>query len=71
MWFSKEWNQRYKEDTQMSIWPGSDLIDYVIKYVPFVGSSTSVSEVDCGAWGSTQFYKSLGLDFLAIKDTEP
>ena len=33
----------------MSIWPGSDLIDYVIKYVPFVGSSTSVSEVDCGA----------------------
>ena len=32
MSFSTEWEDRFKEGTQMSIWPWSDLITYVMRY---------------------------------------
>ena len=66
MSFSKEWDQIYKKNTQMSIWPFSDLISYVKRYLPFVGSSNSVLELGCGAGANIPFFKSLGIDYFAI-----
>ena len=66
MSFSKEWNQRYKENTNMSIWPWSDLISYVKNHVLSLGPSTSVLELGCGAGANIPFFKSLGIDYFAI-----
>ena len=32
MTFSNEWDQRYQENTHMSIWPWSDLVSFVKRY---------------------------------------
>jgi hypothetical protein len=34
MSFSNEWNDRYQENTNMSIWPWSDLVSAVMKNKP-------------------------------------
>jgi len=70
MSFSKEWDQIYKKNTQMSIWPFSDLISYVKRYLPFVGSSNSVLELGCGAGANIPFFKSLEVDYFAIEGSQ-
>ena len=66
MVFSKEWEQRYKDNTNMSIWPWSDLVSYVKRYAGMT-SESSVLELGCGAGANIPFFLSLGVKYYAIE----
>ena len=51
--FSIEWDQRYKENLQMSIWPWSDLVSAVMRLR--LPASTRVLELGCGAGANIPF----------------
>ena len=70
MTFSKEWNQRYQENTQMSIWPWSDLISYVKRFVSPINKELKVLELGCGAGANIPFFKQLGVDYHAVEGSE-
>ena len=66
MTFSKEWDNRYKENTNMSIWPWSDLIGYVKRYVR-LSKNSRVLELGCGAGANIPFFLSLGVKYYSIE----
>ncbi|MCX5796581.1 MAG: class I SAM-dependent methyltransferase [Elusimicrobia bacterium] len=70
MGFSKEWDDRYRENTQMSIWPWSDLVSYVRRYAAPKGASFKVLELGCGAGANIPFFRHLGVDYYAIEGSE-
>ena len=63
--FSIEWDQRYKENLQMSIWPWSDLVSAVMRLR--LPASTRVLELGCGAGANIPFFKHLGMDYHAVE----
>ena len=65
MTFSNEWDQRYQENTHMSIWPWSDLVSFVKRYSKSIKVSR-VLELGCGAGANIPFFKSLKVDYYAI-----
>src|SRR3990172_2305781 len=66
MTFSKEWDYRYKENTNMSTWPWSDLVSYVKRYVHLTKNSR-VLELGCGAGANIPFFLSLGVKYYSIE----
>jgi len=68
--FSKEWEQRYKENTHLSIWPWSDLVSYVMRYSRPHNNSFRVLELGCGAGANIPFFMSLGVEYYAIEGSE-
>lgn len=66
MVFSKEWEQRYKDNTNMSIWPWSDLVSYVNRYAG-ITSQSSILELGCGAGANIPFFLYLGVKYYAIE----
>ena len=69
MSFSSEWNDRYQENTNMSIWPWSDLISAVMKNKP-KNENFKVLELGCGAGANIPFFTSLDADYYAIEGSE-
>jgi len=67
MVFSKEWDQRYKENTHMSIWPWSDLVSYVMRYARPGHEGYRVLELGCGAGANIPFFRYLGVEYYAIE----
>jgi SAM-dependent methyltransferase len=68
MSFSKEWDVRYKENTHLSIWPWSDLVSFVMRYVkPRNWRELRVLELGCGAGANIPFFKHLGCCYHAIE----
>jgi SAM-dependent methyltransferase len=65
--FSKEWDERYKQHTQMSIWPWSDLVSYVMRYCRPSSSDFKVLELGCGAGANIPFFRHLGVEYYAIE----
>lgn len=55
MTFSKEWDNLYRNNQQMSIWPWSDLISYIKRYTEGV-SGKSILELGCGAGANIPFF---------------
>lgn len=68
--FSKEWDERYKQNTQMSIWPWSDLVSYVMRYSRPSCPEFKVLELGCGAGANIPFFRHLGLEYYAIEGSE-
>ncbi len=66
MGFSKEWEERYKENTNMSIWPWSDLVSYVNNYVKPQNSQLRILELGCGAGANIPFFLSFNADYFGI-----
>lgn len=67
MSFSPEWDERYRANTHMSIWPWSDLVSYVMRYAkPSNPSQCRVLELGCGAGANIPFFKWLGVDYHAV-----
>ena len=64
---SEEWDQCYRERTHLSIWPFSDLVSYVMRYVRPTGRDFSVLELGCGAGANIPFFLSLGVNYRAIE----
>ncbi|EKE02084.1 MAG: hypothetical protein ACD_20C00429G0021 [uncultured bacterium] len=67
MSFSMEWDEKYKENTHMSIWPWSDVVSYVMRYAKPQNSDIRVLELGCGAGANIPFFKKLGVKYYAIE----
>jgi SAM-dependent methyltransferase len=66
MTFSKEWEQLYRANTHMSIWPWSDLVSYVHRYARPEDGFHRVLELGCGAGANIPFFVKLGADYCGI-----
>ena len=65
MTFSKEWDDRYSENTHMSNWPWSDLVSYVKRYTD-IQSDSNVLELGCGSGANIPFFLSLNANYHGI-----
>ena len=66
MTFSSKWEQRYKENTQMSIWPWSDLVSYVMRYVQPANEQIKILELGCGAGANIPFFINRNFSYYGI-----
>jgi SAM-dependent methyltransferase len=66
MSFSAEWDQRYNENTHLSIWPWSDLVSLVRHHCRQL-EGARVLELGCGAGANIPFFQSLGVQYHAIE----
>jgi SAM-dependent methyltransferase len=69
MSFSNEWDERYQENTHMSIWPWSDLVSLVMQYKP-QKEYFKVLELGCGAGANIPLFTKLGVDYYAVEGSE-
>jgi SAM-dependent methyltransferase len=65
--FSGKWDQRYRENTHMSVWPWSDVVSLVYRYVKPQGRRLRILELGCGAGANIPFFLSLEADYHAIE----
>jgi len=65
--FQKEWDEKYKQNKQMSIWPWSDLVSYVMRYARPHSGDFKVLELGCGAGANIPFFEWLGVKYFAIE----
>lgn len=67
MSFSPEWEQRYAENTHMSVWPWSDVVSLVHRHCkPAIASGGRVLEFGCGAGANIPLFRALGFDYYGI-----
>lgn len=67
MSFSQEWDERYRENTQLSIWPWSDMVSCVMRYARPNSAQFKVLELGCGAGANIPFFQYLGVQYYAIE----
>ena len=69
MGFSCEWEQRYAENTHLSIWPWSDVISLVHRHCRQIITKGGglVLELGCGAGANISFFRTIGLDYYAVE----
>tara|TARA_B110000263_G_scaffold873_1_gene710 strand:+ start:913 stop:1578 length:666 start_codon:yes stop_codon:yes gene_type:complete len=70
MTFSSEWDERYRSNTQMSIWPWSDLVSYVIRYAKPAKKQNRVLELGCGAGANIPFFLGQGFKYYGIDGSD-
>ena len=64
--FSVQWEERYLQNTHLSVWPWSDLVSLVRRHCD-LGVSSNVLEFGCGAGANIPFFKSLGVEYYALE----
>ncbi len=67
MSFSNEWEERYRENTHLSVWPWSDLVSFVMRHARPDRKNFRVLELGCGAGANIPFFEWLGVDYHAIE----
>lgn len=65
--FSPEWDDAFRANTHISIWPWSDLVSYVHRYAPPSDAFRRVLELGCGMGANIRFFRELDLDYSAIE----
>ena len=66
MGFSQEWDDRYKANTHLSVWPWSHLVSLTHRYCDLhVGMN--VLELGCGAGANVPYFISLGADYYGLE----
>lgn len=70
MAFSNEWEERYRENTHMSIWPWSDLVSFVMRYAKPEKASYRVLELGCGAGANIPFFTKMGVEYYALEGSD-
>lgn len=69
---SNEWDNQYKNGLQMSIWPWSDLVSYVMRYARPKDEHFRVLELGCGAGANIPFFLNLNVkaNYYAIEGSQ-
>lgn len=67
MGFSPEWDTIYQANQQMSIWPWSDLVSYVMRYSKPTNKNFKVLELGCGAGANISFFQYFNVDYYATE----
>lgn len=70
MSFSAEWDAAYRNGTNNSIWPWTELISRFYRYFPAPQVNyerLNVLELGCGAGANIPFFESLGVNYYAIE----
>lgn len=70
MSFSVQWDQVYREGSNISIWPWSDLVSYMHRYAKPFTSTTKVLEIGFGAGANIPFFLSIGVDYYGIEGSD-
>lgn len=70
MSFSTEWEEVYKNQNHLSIWPWSDVVSYVKRYSNPTDNNFRVLELGCGAGANIPFFKSLGVEYHAMDGSQ-
>ncbi|MGG3887909.1 class I SAM-dependent methyltransferase [Metabacillus fastidiosus] len=70
MGFSKEWQERYEQQTHLSIWPWSDLVSYVMRYAKPDRKDFKVLELGCGAGANIPFFLNLGVEYYSVEGSQ-
>lgn len=73
MGFSVEWEEAYKAETNLSIWPWSELISMF--YHSFPKATTDykkmkVLELGCGAGANIPFFVSIGAEYYSVEGSK-
>ena len=69
MGFSKEWNEIYTNNQQLSIWPWDEVIALTHRNFKQKDGMV-VLELGCGAGANIPFFASIGADYYAIEGSE-
>lgn len=70
MAFSDEWDSIYKDNRQLSIWPWTDLVSLVKRYIKYEGE-IKILELGCGAGANIPFLSSLeNASYCGIEGSE-
>ncbi len=67
MSFSNEWEQRYAENTHLSVWPWSDVVSLTRRHCRTLGAGSRVLELGCGAGANIPFFEALGVAYHAVE----
>jgi SAM-dependent methyltransferase len=72
MGFSQEWEERYADNTHLSVWPWSDIVSLVHRHCKLLiaAKGTRVLELGCGAGANIPFFLALGMDYYAIEGSQ-
>jgi SAM-dependent methyltransferase len=65
MSFSREWDQRYIENTHLAVWPWSDVVSLVRRHCGPL-TTGAILELGCGAGANIPFLTSLGARYYAV-----
>ena len=68
--FSSEWDNCYKDNTHLSIWPWSDVVSLVHRYCKPLTESKNVLEFGCGAGANIPLFRSFGMNYFAIEGSQ-
>lgn len=68
--FSRGWEEAYRAERHMSVWPWSDLVGFVMRYAKPNGKDFKVLETGCGAGANIPFFESLGVDYYGVEGSE-
>ena len=64
--FSPEWENIYKSNIHLSIWPWSEVVTLVNQYSKSINNFKKVLEIGCGAGANIPFFISRGNDYYGI-----
>lgn len=69
MGFSSEWEERYSENTHLSVWPWSDVVSLVHRHCrPLIAAGVGrVLELGCGAGANIPLFRAFGMDYYAVE----
>lgn len=66
MTFSNQWEEVYQRKEQISIWPWTDLVTYVMRHARPTGPGFRVLEIGAGAGANVPFFQYLKTEYFGI-----
>lgn len=67
MGFSIQWDELYRSNAHLSVWPWSDVVSYVHRYAKPSAGYARVLEFGCGAGANIPLFLGLKADYFAIE----